>query len=134
LIDPKHIRVGNLILTSKEENQEPFLRSVIKEIRKDHVIVDGERSVLFKDCAPLPLTVELLKGCGFEITDFGDFWECKKDDFVLFQPRIELIPGLQMPFVFAIKSSIEGSVTFTETHHLQNTFLDLKQQELKWKS
>jgi hypothetical protein len=133
LIDPKHIRVGNLILTSKEENQEPFLRSVVKEIRKDHVIVDGERSVYFKDCAPMPITLELLKGCGFEISDLGDFWECRKADFILIQMKLQIVPGHKMPFMFAIKSSLEEAVLFTDIHHLQNTYFDLKQEELQWK-
>lgn len=132
MIDPIELRKGNLILTSKEEDQQPFLRSVIVEILSDKVVVDGGRSVLFKDCAPLPLTVALLKGCKFELSDLGDYWECKKGDFILLQPKINIIPNLEMPFVFVIKSSIEGSVTLNETHHLQNLYYDLKKKQLKW--
>ena len=132
MIDKHELRIGNLILTSKDQGQKPYLRSVVKEIRKDRVIVDGDREVMLNDCSPLPITLELLNGCGFEVSDLGDFWQCQKEDFILIHMKLSIMPGHKMPFMFAIKSSLEEAVLLTDIHHLQNLYRDLKSEELSW--
>lgn len=83
---------------------------------------------------PIELTKEVLKNnLGFEVTDMGDFWQAQNEDFVLVQIKFNF-GNVQMPWIFMINSSMQGSIKFNSVHHLQNTYYDLKGKELKWKN
>lgn len=76
------------------------------------------------------LTKEILKyNLGFEVHDMGDFWQFERGDFVLIQPKNEVIPGIKLPFIMAGKDA----QTINDVHELQNLYQDLKGETLTWK-
>lgn len=83
------------------------------------------------------ITREVLRdNLGFSVHDLGDFWQCEKEDFVLIQPKFQLAPGREMPFIFGYKSNTSEpkTVSFTEVHHLQNFYFYFQQKELIWEN
>lgn len=126
MIDINELRRKNKVIHNSDDRQ---YYDVVNELRKGFI-----NNYPVAEFEPIELSVEILKeNLGFEVSDLGDFWQCEKGDFVLMQPKLSII-SINMPFIFVLKSSIEGSVTFTHVHHLQNTYLDLKGEQLEWKS
>lgn len=70
-MEAEDLRRGNLILTAKDKGGKKFLRSIVQEIKKDSVVVDGDRVVLITDCEGISITEEWLKQFGFQ-------WETDK--------------------------------------------------------
>lgn len=132
LINPRHLRYDNYVLRNGEPCRIYMVEFKYKSIWVINDLKVDERTIndLFET---LLLTKEILRdNLGFSIHDMGDFWQCEKEDFILIQPKIQL-GIIEMPYIFVLKSSINGSVTFKYVHHLQNTYLDLKGELLQWK-
>lgn len=96
--------------------------------------LDPDSSWDIKDCKPVKLTPEILtNNLGFTATDLNGFTQYQLEDFILIRADLGIKLGIDMPFTFVIKSSIQEMLNITEVHHLQNLFLDLKRKQLKWK-
>jgi len=75
------------------------------------------------------LTKEILKhNFGFEIHDMADFWQCELGEFVIIQPKFEIIKGHSLPFLVAGKDPI----TITTVLDLQINYKKIKGVELFW--
>lgn len=121
VVSIEEFRIGNIVSIMGEEfplTENRFLRVLNKQYEVDAVT----------------LTREKLKQFGFEITDLGDFWQCQKEDFILIQLKLSIIPGKELPFTFVLKSSIEEVLNISTVHHLQNLYYDLKGKALTYQT
>lgn len=116
------LRRGNLILTSEKTGQKPYLRSIVKEIRENGVIVDGDRLCKAEDISGIEITEEWLIKFGFEYIEGAGMNSniYKKNAFCIDDRYI-------------LKYSYIGTKSLLYVHHIQNLFLDLTGEQLKIK-
>lgn len=127
----EELRIYNVVAPKKEYYNQFHGIGVITLIQEDSFTVSNHYPGKWFEA--MNITKEILKdNLGFTIHDMGDFWQCEKEDFILVQPKLQL-GAIEMPYIFVLKSSINGSVQFKHVHHLQNTYLDLKGELLQWK-
>lgn len=121
MIQSPDIRIGNIVLyfgkqtTIDEDLLEIFL---------------GARN--YDDLEGVRITKEFLKEqAGFTIHDMGDFWQCEKGQFILYQPKFQIL-GKEAPFVCRFQLTIPRSKSFTEIHKLQNFYYETVGEEMLW--
>lgn len=87
-----------------------------------------------KHVSAIELTKQILHdNLGFEVTDFGEYWEFLKNGFVMHQPKLAIIEGLEMPFIFAYKIIEPKSINIKQVHQLQIIYKAFNQETLVWK-
>lgn len=119
----QELRIGNLILTSEKTGQKPYLRSIVKEIRENGVIVDGDRFCKAEDIAGIELTEEWFNKLGFK--KYCGIWENEG-------LRINEYEENEYNLLISEWIFFE-SVKIKTVHHLQNLFGDLRGEQLKIK-
>lgn len=88
----------------------------------------------YNDWKPVPLTKEILKqNLGFEVHDLGEHWQAEHGDFVIIQPKFQMVEGVEMPWVMGYKTTISRTYSFTSVHQLQNVYYIMEKRELPWK-
>lgn len=108
------LRRGNLILTSKDKGGKIFLRAIVEEIKKDSVVVMGDRVVRIEDCEGIPLDEDWLLKFGFE----------KSIPMFSFYDKGHIRIDVKDGFGF-------HGVPIKTVHHLQNLYHSLMCEELK---
>lgn len=122
-METKDLRRGNLILTSKDKGGQPFLRSIVKEIKVNSVIVEGDREVRIEDCAGIPIDEQWLAKFGFLQTTVGWYINSPKINSSLY---LRYESGNW--WIVYFKSFLQY------VHQLQNLFHALTGEELTIKS
>lgn len=126
------LRIGNLILTPKDKGGKPFLRSIIKEIYSDSVMVEGDRKVSLEDCDGIPLSEELLWKFSFTGTSEERSLRLDTDVIIIAKPNVGgtwSICGITT--IGTSESAFTGYFSFI--HQLQNLFYMLSNEEIKFK-
>ncbi len=123
MIKKEDIRIGNVL---KQDSQVIIIDEDILEV------LMAVRN--YDNFYELNLTKDILRdNFGFAIHDMGDFWQCEFEEFVLIQPKFQLKPGHEMPFVLGLKTTVPKSISIKEVHHLQNVYYFIEQKELIYK-
>lgn len=118
------LRRGNLILTSEKTGQKPYLRSIVKEIRENGVIVDGDLFCKCEDIDGIELTEDWFIKLGFE--------KSKTDDNCYIKNEIcyyEIVSG---GWIIDVGDRNFGDI-FYYIHQLQNIHFALKGKKLNIK-
>jgi hypothetical protein len=126
-INANELRIGNMVLYSDEDGKK---YCTIRQIHETVVAVDGKEwgnlgksYQHFDKIEGIPLSVDVLKKCGFTFDDHGRlFYNGLRvsSSFVRWEPAEGWIQ-LDSPI---------GTTTIKSVHHLQNWFFALTQQEL----
>jgi hypothetical protein len=121
VIKVEEIRVGNSL----------YRVGQVCEVDYGTIKLCQQRNVQFNlDYKAIPVSKEILvENLGFICQEAGGFEMYSKGDFII--SRFTLMP-IKAPFTFIISSSIKEPLNFQTVHHLQNTYLDLKGEQLLW--
>lgn len=121
MVEPSHIRIGNIFL----------IDGVIKPLKSANFVNGKLRTP--EQLEHLSITKEMLKyNFGFTVTDMGDYWQCELEAFVMIQPKFQF-GKFEMPYIYGYKTFEPKSYKFQHVHQLQNVYYFIEQKELIWK-
>lgn len=130
------LRIGNWVFYNSEDDKNNPVKFFNKIDGEDiHQMEEDENYLKLHE--PIPLTLELLKNCGFSDNDYKAGYigiDIKaggmKTDFVLTKP--EILGEFQKHFCWQYKAgNIPFFLELEYLHELQNLFFTLKNEELQ---